>query len=259
MKILFSIILFFASFSVNANECLNVKNALKENALWDTPTDNYIGYGFSPEYQYDEIKEVFFYDLDEKGLKINKIYPESPSYYVGLLGMYDGTTANLVNQDIRVTHINDKEIINLSNDEIDNLITVDAIGKKITLTTLNVETDVSLKKKIRSSEIFSQPDVVVDFWIDDMMDVNPKRMEFTVKYSLSYTWTDNKWFDILREAGLGDDDKAFSCRFKYEELDKIEYQFWQPYLSFSNKVSVIDTAYNKPIRDDLVISLNYYD
>ena len=42
------------------------KNALKENALWDAPTDNYIGYGFFPEYQYDEIKEDFFNEfLDE--------------------------------------------------------------------------------------------------------------------------------------------------------------------------------------------------
>ena len=261
MKILFSIIfiLFFSTFSVNANECLNVKNALKENALWDIPTDNYIGYGFLPEYQYDEIKEDFFYDLDEKGLKLNKIYPESPSYDVGLLGMYDDTRTNLVNQDIRVTHINDKEIINLSDEEIDNLITVDAIGKKITLTTLNVETDVSLKKTLRSSEIFSQPDVVVDFWIDDMMDVNPKRMEFTVKYSLSYNWTDNRWFDIVKEAGLGNDDKFISCSFTHEEVDKIEYQFWQPHLSFSNKVSVIDAAYNKPIRDELNIYLNEYN
>ncbi len=255
----FIIILFFSPSILYANECLNVKNALKENALWDVPTDNYIGYGFFPEYQYDEIKEDFFYDLDEKGLKINKIYPESPSYDVGLLGMYDGTTTNLVNQDIRLTHINDKEIINLSNEEIDNLTSVDTAGKKIKLTTLNVETDVSLKKTLRSSEIFSQPDVVVHFWIDDMMDVNPKRMEFTVKYSLSYNWTDNRWFDIVKEAGLGDDDKASSCPFTYEEVDKTEYQFWQPHLDFSNKVSVVDTAYNKPIRDELHISLNYDD
>ena len=262
MKTLFSIILLFIAYSVNANECLNLQNALKENAFWDTPTEKYIGYGFVPEYLYDEDEEQYNYVLDDKGLKINKIYPESPSYEAALLGMgvlYDVVTANLINQDIRVTHINDNEINNLSDEEIDNLIDVDAIGKKITLTTLDVETGVSLKKTLKSNEIFSHPDVVVDFWIDDMMDVNPKRMEFTVKYSLDYSWIDNRWFDIVRQAGLGDDDKSTSCLFEYDEINKIEYQFWQPILDFQNKVSVIDTAYNKPLRDELHITLNEYD
>ena len=234
MKILFSIILFFASFSVNANVCLNLKNALKENALWDAPTDNYIGYGFVPETQYDEIKENYFYAIGKKGLKINKIYPESPSFEVGLLGMYDDTTPNLINQDIRITHINDEEIVNLSDEEFDSLISADTVGKKITLTTLNVETNVSLKKTLRSREIFSQPEVNVDFWINDMMELNPKRMEFTVEYYLDYSWIDNRWFDIVRQAGLGDDGKAYNCVFNYEEINGTEYQFWQPILYFDN-------------------------
>ena len=100
---------------------------------------------------------------------------------------------------------------------------------------------------------------MVDFWIDDMMDVNPKRMEFTVKYSLNYSWIDNRWFDIVRQAGLGDDGKSISCPFEYEDIHKIEYQYWQPNLDFTNKVSVIDTAYNKPLRDELHITLNEYD
>ena len=73
MKILFSIILLFATLSANANECLNLQKALKGNPLWEAPSDNYIGYGFFPEYQYDEEKEDFFYDLNDKGLKINRI------------------------------------------------------------------------------------------------------------------------------------------------------------------------------------------
>ena len=38
---------------------LKFKNALKENALWDAPTENYTGYGFFPEHQYDEDEEQF--------------------------------------------------------------------------------------------------------------------------------------------------------------------------------------------------------
>ena len=67
---------------------------MKENALWDAPTENYIGYGFVPEYLYDEDEEQYNYVVDDKGFKINRIYPESPSYEEALLGMYDEQTTN---------------------------------------------------------------------------------------------------------------------------------------------------------------------
>jgi len=55
---------------------------LKEN---DAPTENYIGYGFVSEYLYDEDEEQYNYVVDDKGFKINRIYPESPSYEAALL------------------------------------------------------------------------------------------------------------------------------------------------------------------------------
>ena len=258
------LILLFLSNALSANECLNLQNALKNIPLWTSPTESYIGYGFEPDYQWDESNEQWDYVIDDIGLKINKIYPESSSYDAGLLGMTDKITDGietpyLSNESIRITHINEIKINNLSNEEIDQIISTDLIGKKIVFTTLNTETNLSSKKTLSSRKIFSPPEVSILFDIDDFMEVNPKRMEYTVRYFLEYSWIDNRWLDILKKAGLGQKDKTYSCPYSHEEINYLEYQHWEPVIEFTNKVSVIDTAYNKPIRDELHIGLTEDD
>jgi len=259
MKTLFSILLLFIAYSVNANECLNLQSALKDNTFWTMPTENYIDYGFLPAYEWNEDEKQNNYAVDDNGLIINQIYPESPSYDVALLGMFDENITNLVNENIRITHINLKEIKSLSEDELNKIFTSNLIGEKIVLTTLNIETNVSLKKTLKSDYISSPPKVIIDFWIDDLINVDAKNMEYTAKYYLNYYWTDNRWFEIVKQAGLGQEGNAYRCVFKNENFDLNEYQYWQPLLYFSNKVSAVNTSYNKPTRDDLIIEIDEYD
>ena len=261
-KILLVVFLFFLSFNANTNECLDLQNALKDNAFWDTPTEKKIGYGFKPQYNWDETTNQFIFDIDEIGLKIQNIVPNSPSFEVALLGkakLYENNDEeyeNLINENIRITHINEKEIKSLLEEEIHNLFSSDSVGKKIVLTIFDTEKNLTLKKTLRSEEISVPPDISVDFRINDFLNVNPKNMEYTVKYYLNYYWSDNRWLEIAKQSGLGEEGNASSCVFKKENMDLNIYQYWEPLLYFTNKASVIDSSYNKPKRDDLVITLD---
>ena len=103
-------------------------------------------------------------------------------------------------------------------DELNKIFTSNLIGEKIVLTTLNIETNVSLKKTLKSDYISSPPKVIIDFWIDDLINVDAKNMEYTAKYYLNYYWTDNRWFEIVKQAGLGQEGNAYRCVFKNENF-----------------------------------------
>jgi|ETNmetMinimDraft_35_1059890.scaffolds.fasta_scaffold37820_1 hypothetical protein len=241
IRLLAVLVSLLSSFTLFANECVKFRETLKQHAFWEPPqSESYIGYGFAPSYKHDEEKDEWNLDLDEYGLKIQQIYFDTPAWDVALLGEKD-QQVNSRNSNIRITHIDEKELKTLSSKELDAVFN----SNEITFTTLNIESGESLKKTIKKDEIDPPIDIDLTFWIDDLIDINPKDMQYTAEYYLEFSWIDNRWLELAKQDGLIDS----SCGFKFTEIDTIEYQYWLPDIGLSNKVSVIDMSYEGPERN----------
>ncbi|SVE55192.1 uncharacterized protein METZ01_LOCUS508046, partial [marine metagenome] len=152
------------SFTLFANECVKFRETLKQHAFWEPPqSESYIGYGFVPSYKYNEEKDEWNLDLDEHGLKIQQIYVDTPAWDVALLGEKD-QQVNSRNSNIRITHIDEKELKILSSKELDAVFN----SNEITFTTLNIYSGEILKKTIKKDEIDPPIDIDLSFWVDDL-------------------------------------------------------------------------------------------
>ena len=246
IRLLVVLVSLLYSFTLFANECVKFRETLKQHSFWEPPqSESYIGYGFVPSYKYDEEKDDWDYDFDEHGLKIQQIYFNSPSWNAALLGKED-QKVNSRNPDIRITHIDEQELKILSSEELDAVLN----SNEITFTTLNIESGEILKKTIKKDEVDPPIDIELTFWVDDLIDINPKDMQYTVEYYLSYSWIDNRWLELAKQDGI-----TTSCGFDFSEVKGIEYSYWQPDIGIRNKVSVIDMSYDGPERNLLVAGL----
>jgi len=246
IRLLVVLVSLLYSFTLFANECVKFRETLKQHAFWEPPqSESYIGYGFVPSYKYDEEKDEWNLDLDEHGLKIQQIYVDTPAWDVALLGEKD-QQVNSRNSNIRITHINEQELKILSSKELDAVLN----PNEITFTTLNIYSGEILKKTIKKDEIDPPIDIDLSFWVDDLIDVNPKDMQYTVEYHIAYSWIDNRWLELAKQDGL-----KGTCGFDFTEIDGIEYQYWLPDIGIRNKVSVIDMSYDGPERNLLVAGL----
>ena len=232
-SILLSIIFSFTNISnANTTSCNDFKNLIIKNysKYITQPEKNKInGFGFEPLSYYDE-DDNYIYDFeaaDYKGFYIERIL--------------NPNLQDQMNQGDIVISINDTNLekiianneIKKASEIIDNLLLIDKAKFEIK----RYEGEITFTELIKES--YNHPtEVEIESIIEDVINIDVKRNEYTNKYMYMLEWEDKRFFDNLNKTS------EKYCTYKINENSPFLNSIWYPEIIEENKVQNLGTYKN---------------